>query len=181
MFAQNQAMGGIKYQCGGNDKTSCECQYHKKLSGARCKHITAVEISILSETSELVNEDQQCNSTILERPDIKCPHCKSKKFTKNGKRKHKHKESSQTYKCSNCKYRFTHNYRFEQKRHNCKIIILSIALFSVGFSPNSTSAMFKNCSWHVHPDTISRWAATYSAMVTPCRNTASSTSGQEDE
>ena len=27
--------------------------------------------------------------------------------------------------------------------------------------------MFKNSSWHVHPDTISGWAAAYSAMVTP--------------
>ena len=91
-------------------------------------------MSLLSETSELANE-KKCNSTILERPDIKCSQCNSKKFSKNGTRKHKHKESSQTYKCSNCKHRFTHNHIFKHKRHKYKTIIFAVLLFSVYIPP----------------------------------------------
>ena len=57
MFRLVQVMGGKVSVVG--DKTSCECQYHKKHSGAKCKHIATVEMQLLSERNELVNEKQQ--------------------------------------------------------------------------------------------------------------------------
>ena len=144
MFAQNQAMGGTKYQYGGGDKTSCECQYHKKRSDAKWKHIAAVEMSLLYETNELRNE-KSSDSTILGRPDIKCPQCKSKKFSKNGTRKHKHTIISnvQMLKLQVSLYP---NLGFKHKRHERKTIISAVLLFSVYIPPTVTRSCLKTAA-----------------------------------
>ena len=70
---------------------TCKCFYHVNRKGARCKHIVAVEMLLVSQA----NVQDAGEPMILDKPDVRCPNCKSVKFCKNGNRCHKHRDPTQ--------------------------------------------------------------------------------------
>ena len=120
--------------------------YHVNRNGARCKHILAVEMLLASQA----NVQDAGEPMTLDRPDVRCPNCKSVKFCKNGNRYHKHRDPTQTFKCLKCNRRFTGKPGFEHRRHDPSMIIFCLMAFGFGISPNNISLMFANCGNRVH-------------------------------
>ena len=75
--------------------SSCECGYSRKRKGARCKHIVAVEMHIMSQKESAASQAR----TVLCRAEVKCPNkkCKSGRIIGYGLRKHPYREPAQTY------------------------------------------------------------------------------------
>ena len=140
----------------GANGSSCECDYNRKRKGAKCKHIVAVEMHIMSQKEPAASPAR----TVLCRAEVKCPNkkCKSGRIIGYGLRKHPHREPTQTYKCRGCKRRFSHKLGFENRRHPPSLIIMSVMLTAIGVSPKVISVLFHNCGWSVHPDTVRRWS-----------------------
>ena len=140
---------------------TCKCFYHVNRKGARCKHIVAVEMLLVSQA----NVQDAGEPMTLDKPDVRCPNCKSVKFCKNGNRYHKHRDPTQTFKCRKCNRRFTGKPGFEHRRHDPSMIIFCLMAFGFGISPNNISLMFANCGNRVHPATVARWATHYAGLV----------------
>ena len=64
---------------------------------------------------------------------MKCPHCKSKEFSKRGRRYNKSGEK-QLYLCNKCKRKFVEQDGFEKMRYNKKDIARAIHLHNEGLS-----------------------------------------------
>lgn len=60
---------------------------------------------------------------------IKCVHCGSNEFTKQGFRKTENRGKIQKYKCCNCYRYFTNDDGFYRMRNNEKIITMSIDMY----------------------------------------------------
>ena len=120
--------------------------YHVNRNGARCKHIVAVEMLLVSQA----NVPDAGEPMTIDKPDVRCPNCKSVKFCKNGNRYHKHLDPTQTFKCRKCNRQFTGKPGFEHRRHGPSMIILGLMAFGFGISPNNISLMFANCGSRVH-------------------------------
>ena len=159
----SQTVSGKSYVVSfGMNGSACECGYSKNRKGARCKHIVAVEMHVMSQKDPAASPAR----IVLGRVEIRCPNkCGSGRIIKYGLRKHPHREPTQTYKCLGCKRRFSHKPGFENKRHPPSLIIMSIMLVSTGVSPKVISLLFRNCGRGVHPDTITRWSKHYADSV----------------
>ena len=121
----SQTVSGRSYVVSfGANGSSCECDYNRKRKGARCKHIVAVEMHIMSQKEPAASPA----GTVLGRAEIRCPteKCESYPIIRYGLRKHPHREPIQTYKCLKCKKRFSHKPGFENRRHPPRLIIMSI-------------------------------------------------------
>ena len=135
--------------------------YHVNQNVSRCKHIVVAEMLLVSQA----NVPDAGEPITLDRPDVKCPNCKSVKFCKNGNRCHKHRDPTHTFKCRKCNHRFTGKPGFEHRRHDPSMIIFCLMAFGFGISPNNISLMFANCGNRVHPATVARWATHYAGLV----------------
>ena len=120
--------------------------YHVNPNGARCKHIVAVEMLLMSQA----NVPDAGEPITLDKPDVRCPNCKSVKFCKNGNRYHKHRDPTQTFKCRKCNRQFTGKPSFEHRRHDPSMIIFGLMAFGFGIPLNNISLMFANCGNLVH-------------------------------
>ena len=71
----SQSVAGRSYVVSfGMKGSSCECGYNRKRKGARCKHIVAVEVHIMSQKDPTTSPA----GTVLGRAEVKCPNKKCK-------------------------------------------------------------------------------------------------------
>ena len=119
---------------------------HVNRNGVRCKRIVAVGILLVSQA----NVPDAGEPITLDRPDPKCPNCKSVKFCKSGNRCHRHRDPAQRFKCRKCNRQFTGKPGFGHRRHDPSMIIFCSMAFGFGISPNNTSPMFANYGNQVH-------------------------------
>ena len=82
----------------GMNGSACECGYNRKRKGARCKHIAAVEMHIMSQKEPAASS---LAGIVLGRAEIRCPteKCESGRIIGYGLRKHPYREPTQTHKC----------------------------------------------------------------------------------
>ena len=98
----SQSTEGVWYRVSFADVSpTCECMYYTTGKGCRCKHIAAVEHTLLISSE----------ATLGKKVDIKkqcmmCPHCKKGEYTRDWRYHGKH-EKRQRYKCTVCKRRFS--------------------------------------------------------------------------
>ena len=86
----SQTVSGRSYVVSfGANGSSCECDYNRKRKGARCKHIVAVEMHIMSQKEPAASPA----GIVLGRAEIRCPteKCESESIIGYGLRKHPHR------------------------------------------------------------------------------------------
>jgi transposase-like protein len=100
------------------------------------------------------------------KEQIKCIHCKSQNFVKQGYRNTKNRGKIQKYFCQNCKKYFTADLGFYRMRTNEKIITLSIDMYLANLSSrkmrNQLNRHFNTKRSH---QTVLNWVRKYSLMV----------------
>lgn len=107
---------------------TCECEFHIKGNGRRCKHIAAIEHTLLAKT-----ESPDVQSYYIPERKLKCPSCKKSEYIRYGTRQCKH-EKKQLYKCKICNRQFRDNLGFEYRHTPHKYITLALMLYGMGVS-----------------------------------------------
>ena len=98
----SQGMKGVWYRVSfAGESPTCECIHHITGKGCRCKHMAAIEHTLLISSE----------ATLGKKVDIKkqylvCPDCKKEEYTRDGWYYGKY-EKRQRYKCTVCKRRFS--------------------------------------------------------------------------
>lgn len=97
---------------------------------------------------------------------IKCVHCKSKNYSKWGKRKTENRGLMQTYKCNDCGKRFTNDDGFYRMRNSEKKITMGIDLYFSNLSSRKVRNHFKRHIEHnVSHITVLDWCRKYTLKV----------------
>ena len=142
----------------------CECKDHQTRK-ADCKHI---KICL-----EIIKKNQcRRNNTfrIIERSLIKtCKFCDSGKIKKWGIRETK-KGKVQTFKCLDCKKRFTANFGFEKMRYNSRTITQALQMYYQGMSVRDIECNFEMIGIDIDHSSIYDWICKYSTLVSKYLN-----------
>ena len=141
------------------ESPTCECAYHTTGKGCRCKHIAAVEHTLLISSE----------ATLGKKVDVKgkelcCPGCKKKEYTRDGWYHGKH-EKRQRYRCVTCGRRFRDNLGFEYRQVPRLYITLALMLSGMGTSAANIQMTLRHLGVGVHADTITRILEHYSRVV----------------
>ena len=142
----------------------CECKDHQTRK-ADCKHIKIV-LDVIKKN--------QCRRNnifrIIERELIKtCKFCDSGNIKKWGIRETK-KGKVQTFKCLDCKKRFTANFGFEKMRYDSRTITQAIQMYYQGMSVRDIECNFEMMGIDVDHSSIYDWICKYSTMVSKYLN-----------
>ena len=141
------------------ESPTCECLYHTTGKGCRCKHIAAVEHTLLISSEAALGKKVD-----IKKQHIVCPHCKKEKYTRDGWYHGKH-EKRQRYKCTVCKRRFRDNLGFEYRQMPRLYITLALMLSGMGMAAANIQMSIRHLGVEVHVDTITRTLEHYSRVV----------------
>ena len=131
----------------------CECPDHITRN-ADCKHIKIV-LKIIKENKCYRNNTFK----IMERTKLKkCKFCDSGNIKKWGARKTK-KGKVQTFKCLDCKRRFSTNFGFEKKQFDESIITGALQKYYSKMSVRRIADHFEMMAIEVYYKTIYNWIA----------------------
>ena len=145
----------------------CECKYHEEGGGRRCKHMAAVETTLMGEAQAVTLGKQ----LVIEPARPACPECASEAYRKDGARPCRRKDPTQRFKCRNCGCRFSDNLGFEGWHFAPEIITLALTIFAFGVSPGGISQILRQAGTAAHPVTVQRWAGRYVDLVEAYANT----------
>ena len=159
----SQSVSGKRYEVVlAENGFHCECKYHEEGGGRRCKHIAAMEITLMRE-AQAVNPDGQL---VIGPAEPACRKCGSGEHTRDATRKcTKRKDPVQRFKCKNCGYRFSDNRGFEGRHFAPIIITLALTIFAFGVSPDGISQVLRKAGTTAHPVTVQGWADRYVDLV----------------
>ncbi len=156
----SQSEEGVWYRVSfAGDSPTCECAYHATGKGCRCKHIAAVEHTLL-----ISSEATFGKKVGVEEKELCCPGCKKKRYVRNGWYYGKH-EKRQRYRCSTCGRRFRDNLGFEYRQVPRLYITLALMLSGMGTSAANIQTTLGHLGVRVHADTITRILEHYSEAV----------------
>ncbi len=156
----SQSEEGVWYRVSfAGDSPTCECAYHATGKGCRCKHIAAVEHTLL-----ISSETTFGKKVGVEEKELCCPGCKKKRYVRNGWYCGKH-EKRQRYRCSVCGRRFRDNLGFEHRQVPRLYITLALMLSGMGTSAPNIQTTLGHLGVRVHVDTITRILEYYSEAV----------------
>jgi transposase-like protein len=98
--------------------------------------------------------------------EIKCKHCKSKNFRKEGTRKTDHRGRIQKYYCKDCKSFFTNDDGFYRMRNSPKVITMSIDMYVSNLSSRKMRNQLKrHLSHKISHVSILDWVRRYTLKV----------------
>ena len=145
----------------------CECKFHESRNGSRCKHIIAVEVTVLrAEQSKRERQDEEpSKSIVMGRIGYVCPRCRSDRYSKNGTRRCKRKGRVQRFKCEECGRRFSANLGFEGLHIAAGLITLALMLFAIGTTTSGIREVLIQRGVFVHKSTVQKWADEYAGLV----------------
>ena len=156
----SQSGEGVWYRVSfAGESPTCECTYHTTGKGCRCKHIAAVEHTLL-----ISSEATFGKKVDIKEHELKCPGCKKKEYTRDGWHHGKH-EKRQRYKCVMCGRRFRDNLGFEYRQVPRLYITLALMLSGMGTSAPNIQATLGHMGVGVHVVTITRTLEQYSELV----------------
>ena len=138
---------------------TCECPYHTTGKGCRCKHIAAVEHTLLISSEAALGKKVD-----VKEKELVCPDCKKGEHTRDGWYHGKH-EKRQRYKCTVCKRRFRDNLGFEYSQVPRLYITLALMLSGMGMAAANIQMTLRHLGVGVHVDTITRILEHYSKVV----------------
>ena len=142
----------------------CECLDHTE-RGSDCKHIKVVLDFIKKNQCERNNVFR-----IMDRSNFKtCKFCSSGNIVKNGFRKNKTK-TMQTFKCQDCKKRFTTKYGFEKMRYDDVVITRAIQMYNSKMSVRRIADCLEQEDIQVSKISIYKWICKYSEMTSKYTN-----------
>ncbi len=147
------------------DGPTCECAYHVRGRGRRCKHIAAVEQLLLISSKRAPGK-----RTVIKEREIRCPDCEKQNYKRNGVYHGKY-EDRQKYKCRECGRGFRDNLGFEYRRVPSIYITMALILSGTGSPVSAILLTLEHFKIKVHPDTITRILEHYSWMVEGYVNT----------
>lgn len=134
---------------------SCEDKYFRKIC---CKHIHAVEISLK------IRKQVKRKVTIKEINASCCQFCNSVNFVKCGIR-HNKNHDLQTYKCKDCKKRFSINIGFERMHATPQIITSAMQLYFTGESLRNVQKFIKLQGINFSHVAIYQWVKKYVSLM----------------
>ncbi len=156
----SQSEEGVWYRVSfAGDSPTCECAYHTTGKGCRCKHIAAVEHTLLISSEATFGKKVE-----VEEKELCCPGCKEKRYVRNGWYRGKY-EKRQRYKCTICGRRFRDNLGFEHRQVPRLYITLALMLSGMGTSAANIQTTLGHLGVRVHADTITRILEHYSEAV----------------
>ena len=145
----------------------CECKFHESRNGSRCKHIIAVEVTVLR--AEQAKREEQGGKPgkpiVMGRIGYACPRCGSDRHSKNGTRRCKRKGRVQRFKCGECGRRFSANLGFEGRHIAAGLITLALMLFAIGTTTSGIREALIQRGVFVHQSTVQKWADRYAELV----------------
>ena len=103
----------------------CECAYHVRGRGRRCKHIAVVE-----QLLAISSEPAPGGHTVIKEQEVKCPECNRKDYTRDGVYRGRY-EDKQRYKCL-CGKRFRDNLGVEYRQMPRRLIRAILMLYGRG-------------------------------------------------
>ena len=140
------------------DGPTCECAYHTRGRGRRCKHIAAVE-----QLLAISSEPAPGGHTVIKEQEVRCPKCKREDYTRDGIYHGKY-EDKQLYRCS-CGRQFRDDPGVEYRQIPKKFITAVPPLYWAGASVANIRALLKHFGIKVHVDTVTRNTEYYSKLV----------------
>ena len=151
----------------------CECKFHESRNGSRCKHIIAVEVTVLrAEQAKRERPDgKPGKSIVIGRIGYACPRCRSDRYSKNGTRRCRRKGRVQRFKCGKCGRRFSANLGFEGRHIAAGLITLALMLFAIGTTTSGIREVLIQRGVFVHQSTVQKWADRYAGLVKGHTNT----------
>ena len=156
----SQGTEGVWYRVSFAGKSpTCECPYHTTGKGCRCKHIAAVEHTLLISSEAALGKKVD-----VKEKELVCPDCKKGEHTRDGWYHGKH-EKRQRYKCTVCKRRFRDNLGFEYRQVPRLYITLALMLSGMGMAAANIQMTLRHLGVGVHVDTITRILEHYSKVV----------------
>ena len=149
------------------DGFKCECKLHESRNGSRCKHIIAVEITVLRAEQAKREEKggKPGKSIVMGRIGYACPRCRSDRYSKNGTRRCRRKGRVQRFKCGECGRRFSANLGFEGRHIAAGLITLALMLFAIGTTTSGIREVLIQRGIFVHQSTVQKWADRYAGLV----------------
>jgi transposase-like protein len=135
----------------------CQCP-DNTFRHVKCKHIFAVEISVLLRAQAVVRK-----ITPLENL-TQCIYCGSSNITKDGVRKNK-SVMLQIFECHDCHKYFTFNVGFEHMKHNPQAITSAMQLYFSGESLRNTMESLKLLGVEVSHQTVYNWIRKYISLM----------------
>lgn len=128
---------------------SCTCPYFE-YRGDSCKHIISVQLLLKNHPTKI---KQHTHKVEIE---LKCSHCDSDSFVKDGKRKTA-SGRKQKYLCRECGGRFTEDF-IKRIKGNSEFLTEALDLYFRGVSFRSLQEHFRQIrSFEVHASTLYRW------------------------
>ena len=101
---------------------------------------------------------EELNSPDNKNLSVRCCFCKSQNYTKWGKRKTEYRSLIQTYKCNDCKKRFTNDEGFYRMKNHENKITSAIDLYFSNLSSRKVRNHFRRHYPHnASHETILRW------------------------
>jgi putative transposase len=135
----------------------CSCPDHM-YRGVTCKHIHAVEIS-------LVIRNKVENEVVIQPLNISvCPRCQSEQIVKHGIRHNKYGDI-QRYSCRNCYKRFTINLGFERMHAKPQIITSAMQLYFTGESFRNVQKFLRLQGVNVSHMGVYKWINRYVGLM----------------
>ena len=137
----------------------CECP-DNQFRGVECKHIHAVKMNVSLMDSKEIYETYE-----LIQESSRCPFCSSYEIVKNGVRYNK-SGKKQTYKCKDCRRRFSLDEGFSKMKNTPEIITLALDLYMKGLSLRKvTDHLEQFFGVKVHYSTVLRWIDKYTKLI----------------
>jgi transposase-like protein len=137
----------------------CECP-DNKFRGVECKHIHAIQLNMSLMDSKEIYETYE-----LMQESSRCPFCGSYEIVKNGTRYNRNGKN-QTYKCKECRKRFSIDEGFSKMKNTPEIITLALDLYMKGLSLRKvTDHLEQFLATKVHYATVLRWIDKYTKLI----------------
>ena len=135
----------------------CSCPDHI-YRDAKCKHIWAVEFSLL--LREVVS-----SRTVIEPISVQaCPRCESDKLVKHGIR-HNRRGDLQRFTCRGCDFRFVINLGFEKMKASPQVITSAMQLYFTGESLRNVQKFLRLQGVNVSHVAVYQWIKKYVGLM----------------
>ena len=136
---------------------SCSCEDHQ-FRRVSCKHIHAVEISLH------IRGEVERKTIINEVSTNHCRSCDSENIVKCGIR-HNKNHDIQTYKCNDCKKRFSINLGFERMHASPQVITSAMQLYFTGESLRDVKKFLKLQGINMSHVSAYNWIKKYTKLM----------------
>ena len=142
---------------GRTERWVCTCPDFR-MRNTRCKHVWAVEISIM------IRHTVDGSRVIAEVSVSECHFCHSRNLKKFGVRRNKSGDI-QRWACLDCHRTFSVNIGFERMKHNPKAITTALQLYFSGESLRNTQKALRLLGVEVSHKTVLKWIRKYVGLM----------------